>query len=137
MNDSFPQPQDGEVRTIRPKTATLSTQHTSYFTGVSGNTAGSTSLAMHIVEIPPGGRAKPHYHLEFETAIYILEGQVETRYGLHFEKSSINGAGDFVYIPPLVPHYPINLSDTEPARAIIARNDSAEHERVVLYDDPS
>ena len=127
-------PRDGEVVTVRPKSSSLTKQNTAYFTGVSGNTAQAVNLAMHLVVIPPGGRAKPHYHLDFETAIYVLEGQVETRYGLNFEKSSINGPGDFVFIPPFVPHYPVNMSDTEPARAIIARNDSAEHERVVLYD---
>ena len=137
MSKQPPPPQDGEVRTVRPTSSTTTTQNTNYFTGISGNTVGASNLAMHIVVIPPGGRAKPHYHLDFETGIYVLEGTVETRYGLNFEKSSINGPGDFVFIPPFVPHYPVNLSDTEPAKAIIARNDSAEHERVILYDGPS
>lgn len=134
MSSSNPEPRDGEVLTIRPKSATTTLQNTNYFTGVSGNTVGATNLAMHVVVIPPGGKAKPHYHLDFETAIYVLEGHVETRYGLNYEKSSFNGPGDFVFIPPFVPHYPVNMSDTEPAKAIIARNDSAEYERVVLYD---
>ena len=64
----------------------------------------------------------------------VLEGRVETRYGEHLEKSVVNVAGDFVYIPPDIPHQPINLSDTEPARAIVARNDASETENVAAYD---
>jgi uncharacterized RmlC-like cupin family protein len=40
---------------------------------------------------------------------------------------------DFLFIPPDVPHQPINLSDTEPAIAIVARNDPNEQEHVELY----
>ena len=43
-------------------------------------------------------------------------------------------AGDFVFIPAGVPHQPRNLSDTEPATAVVARNDAREGERVVPYE---
>ena len=42
-------------------------------------------------------------------------------------------AGDFVFVPPGVPHQPRNLSDTEPATAVVARNDARDEERVVPY----
>jgi len=42
--------------------------------------------------------------------------------------------GDFLFIPPGVPHQPINLSDTEPALAIVSRNIASEQEPVVLYE---
>jgi uncharacterized RmlC-like cupin family protein len=45
----------------------------------------------------------------------------------------VTEAGDFLFVPPGVPHQAVNLSDTEPAVAIIARNDANEHERVVPY----
>ena len=89
---------------------------------------------MHLVVIPPGGTAAPHFHRDFETGIYLLEGQVETRYGIHLENVSVNQAGDFLYIPPGVPHTARNLSPTVPARAIVARNDPNEQENVVPYD---
>ncbi len=57
---------------------------------------------------------------------------METRYGPRLEKSVINEAGDFMFIPPDVPHQPINLSETEAAQAIVARNDPNEQESVVL-----
>ena len=49
-------------------------------------------------------------------------------------QSVISEAGDFLFIPPGQPHVAINLSDTEPARAIVARNDPAEQENVVPYE---
>jgi uncharacterized RmlC-like cupin family protein len=49
-------------------------------------------------------------------------------------ESVINEAGDFIFIPADVPHQPVNLSTTEPAHAIVARNDPNEQENVVRYD---
>jgi uncharacterized RmlC-like cupin family protein len=43
-------------------------------------------------------------------------------------------AGDFLFIGPGVPHQPVNLSATETARAVVARNDPSEQEHVVPYD---
>jgi len=86
------------------------------------------------VVIPPGGRAVAHYHNGYETTIYIVKGRAETKYGDKLEQSSINEAGDFIYIPPNIPHQPINLSETEEVIAVVARNDPNEQESVVLYN---
>jgi uncharacterized RmlC-like cupin family protein len=51
------------------------------------------------------------------------------------QESTVNEEGDFVYIPPGVPHKPVNLSATETALAIVSRNDPNEHENVVVYDE--
>lgn len=118
---------------IRPDRTPTGRQQLSYFLGVSGETCGSTGLAMHLVVVPPGASAAPHYHDGYETAIYQLEGLVETRYGPGLEQSIVTEAGDFLFVPPGVPHQAVNLSDTEPAVAIIARNDADEQERVVPY----
>jgi len=59
---------------------------------------------------------------------------VETRWGPELEHSVISLPGDFLFIPPNVPHQPINLSDVEPARAIVVRNDPEEQEQVVSSD---
>ncbi|MEB3355850.1 MAG: cupin domain-containing protein [Synechococcales bacterium] len=124
---------DAEIVTVRPDIEVMTRQRLPYFIGISGQTVGATGLSMHLVVIPPGTTAAPHFHQSFETAIYILEGQVETRYGKSLEKSIINQAGDFLFIPPGVPHTATNLSQVEPARAIVARNDPNEQENVVPY----
>lgn len=135
-----PQPQpcsEGDPITVRPDAEVMTRQKLPYFLGISGQTAGTKSLSMHLVVIPPGTTATPHFHQGYETAIYILDGQVETCYGKHLEKSCINQTGDFLFIPPGVPHTARNLSQTEPARAIVARNDPNEQESVVLYQVPA
>jgi uncharacterized RmlC-like cupin family protein len=121
------------VRAIRPEQQVPTRQGLPYFLGVSGRTAGARGLSMHMVVIPPGARAEPHAHRGYETAIYVLEGRVETRWGDGLKDSIVSEAGDFLFIPPDVPHEAINLSTTEPARAIVARNDPAEQDNVVPY----
>ncbi len=122
-----------EIRTVRPDDARQSVQGLPYFIGISARTAGSEGIALSLVEIPPGAVSEPHIHDGYETAIYLLEGEVETRYGEHLEQVVVNRAGDFVYVPPGLPHQARNLSDTRPARALVARNDAREMEKVLPY----
>lgn len=121
-----------DIVVVRPEAETMSRQQLPYFVGVSEATAGAKGLSMNLVVIPPGGAAEPHLHLNFESAIYLVSGRVETKYGPGLSKSVINEAGDFLFIPPNVPHQPFNLSATEPARGIVARNDPNEQEHVFL-----
>ena len=121
------------LRAIRPDRAVDTLQRLPYFLGVSGSTVGATGLSMHLVVIPPGARAEPHIHVGYETGIYVIEGRVETRYGEGLAQSIVSEAGDFLFVPPGVPHEAINLSATAPARAIVARNDPAEQDKVVPY----
>ena len=122
-----------KVVTVRPKDSITTKQNLSYYVGISQETAGAKGLSMNLVVIPPGGSPKAHYHKDFETAIYLLKGKVETCFGENLQESKINEEGDFVYIPPGVPHKPVNLSETEPALAIVSRNDPNEHENVISY----
>ena len=89
---------------------------------------------MHLVVIPPGGRTHPHSHVGYETGIYALEGNVLTRWGHNLENEHLSEPGDFLFVPPGVPHENVNLSTTSPARAIIARNNPAEEDIVVPYE---
>jgi uncharacterized RmlC-like cupin family protein len=126
-----------EIVTVRPQKTTMTKQQLPNFVGISGASAGASHLSMNLVVIPPGGAAQPHVHRGYETAIYLLQGRVETRYGPGLRKSVIHEAGDFIFIPANVPHQPVNLSDTEPAHALVARNDPNEQESVVAYDPAS
>jgi uncharacterized RmlC-like cupin family protein len=121
------------VITVRPPSKIMSRQGLPQFVGISEDTVDAEGLSMNLVIIPPGGAAQPHMHRGFESAVYLLEGRVETRYGPGLKKSVVNQAGDFIFIPPNVPHQPRNLSDTKAARAIVARNDPDEQENVVRY----
>jgi uncharacterized RmlC-like cupin family protein len=128
---------NAEIITVRPAATTMTRQQLPNFVGISEATVGARCLSMNMVIIPPGGAAQPHVHQGYETAIYLLSGRVETRYGPGLRNSVINEAGDFIFIPADVPHQPVNLSTTDPARAIVARNDPNEQEHVVVYDPTS
>jgi uncharacterized RmlC-like cupin family protein len=125
----------GKVLMVRPEESVATKQNLPYFIGISQETVGAKGLSMNMVVIPPGGSPKAHYHKDFETAIYLLKGRVETWFGKNLKESMINEEGDFVYIPPGVPHKPINLSETETALAIVSRNDPNEHENVIAYEE--
>jgi uncharacterized RmlC-like cupin family protein len=122
------------VTVIETPPEILTRQKLPNFVGISAETVGAKGLSMNLVVIPPGAAAEPHFHKDFESAVYVLEGRVETRYGPGLEESVITETGDFLFIPPDVPHQPINLSETEAARAIVVRNDPNEQEHVILYN---
>ena len=128
---------EASVVAVRPDREISTSQRLPYFVGISATTTGAKGLSMHLVVVPPGGHAEPHAHCGHETGIYVLEGRVETRYGPGLRQSVITEAGDFLFIPPGMPHQPFNLSETEPARAIVARNHPDEHEQVLPYDPAS
>lgn len=123
-----------ELVTVRPDQPVLTLQELPNYVGISADTAGATSISMNIVVIPAGAAAAPHAHVGFETAIYLLQGSVETSYGPGLARKQVNSAGEFIYIPAGVPHQPRNLSDTEAAIALVARNTAREQESVVPYD---
>ena len=121
------------VVVVRPAAEIMSRQQLPYYVGISEITAGAKNISMNLIIIPPAGAAEPHLHKGYETAIYLLKGRVDTRYGERLENSVICEEGDFVYIKADVPHQPINLSATEPALALVARNYANEQEHVVTY----
>ena len=125
------------VQAVSPGQEIMTRQRLPYFVGISGQTVGARALSMHLIVIPPAGRSVPHVHIGYETGIYVLEGRVETRWGFALEHTVISRAGDFLFVPPGVPHEAINLSESEVARAIVARNHPAEQEHVDPYLPPA
>jgi uncharacterized RmlC-like cupin family protein len=119
---------------VRSGVQTDTKQGLPYFVGVSGSVCGATGLSLMRVVVPPGAVSETHYHDGYETAIYQLSGCVETRFGELLEQTVVTQRGDFLFVPPGVPRQARNLSDTEPAVAIIARNDAHDHERVIPWD---
>lgn len=111
-------------------------QDLDYFSGISAQSAGSTGLCMHLVTIPPGARAKGHYHEHHETAIYVLTGEAGMWYGDGLRQHLTVRAGQLLYIPASTPHLPYNPSKTETCTAVLARTDPNEQESVVPYDAP-
>ena len=130
MNDSS----KPTCRIVRPGHTYAGKQGFNYFEGIAAETVGSTGICMHLLTIPPGGRAKAHRHEAHESAIYTISGTCEFWWGEGLVHREEVGPGDFVYIPAGVPHLPINRGP-EPMFAVIARTDPNEQESVVLMPE--
>lgn len=124
--------QSRAVVVLEPPEREIARQGMPQFFGISEGSAGAAGISMNLTDFPPGGSAKAHYHRDFETAIHTIEGRIALFHGEKLEDVVILEPGSFCYIPPFVPHKAYNLSTTEPARAVTARNDPREQENVVL-----
>lgn len=120
-----------ECRKIRPSDRYAGKQGFTYDAGIAAETVGSTAICMHLLTVPPGGRAKAHKHATHETAIYQMTGQSVMYWGPRLENRMEAEAGDLIYIPADTPHLPFNPGP-ETCTAIIARTDPNEQESVVL-----
>jgi len=118
-------------RVVRPGETYAGKQGFEYFAGLSAESVGARGLCMHLLEVPPGGRAKAHLHENHESAIYVLSGVGEMYFGDRLQEHVTVNTGEFLYIPAGVPHLPVNRSD-RPCVAVIARTDPNEQESVVL-----
>src|SRR4051794_27862571 len=81
-------------------------QGLTYSAGIFAENANAQHLCLHLLRIPPGGRAKAHVHVNHETAIYLISGTVLVLHGHGLRQRDEMRAGDFFYIPPNVPHLP-------------------------------
>jgi uncharacterized RmlC-like cupin family protein len=93
---------------------------------VSQATTGATNIYMGVFRVPAGAQSHPHYHENCESAVYMLSGALEVRWGDHLEDMVTIGAGDMVYVPPRETHILRNLSDSEPAEYVVARDSPTE-----------
>lgn len=123
-----------QCRKLRPADRYAGKQGFTYDAGIAAETVGSTGICMHLLTIPPGGRAKAHKHATHETAIHVLDGSAVMFWGARLEHRMEIGPGDLIYIPADVPHLPMNPGD-RPCSAVIARTDPHEQESVVLMPE--
>ncbi len=93
---------------------------------ISQSTTGATNIYMGVFRVPAGAQSRPHYHEACESAVYMLSGRLEVRWGDHLEQTFTLEAGDMVYVPPRETHVLLNLSDTEPAEYVVARDSPTE-----------
>lgn len=105
-----------------------------YGSAISAESVGSNGICMHLLTVPPGGRANAHLHADHETAIYMLKGEAGMWYGKRLEEHMTVKAGEFLYIPAGMPHLPYNPG-SKPMVAVIARTDPNEQESVVLLPE--
>src|SRR5215475_8664002 len=85
-------------------------------------TAGANRLWAGTVTIEPNAKTGAHHHGELESVIYVVSGKARMRWGDHLEFVAEAGPGDFIYVPPFVPHQEINASRDEPLACVLVRS---------------
>jgi uncharacterized RmlC-like cupin family protein len=83
---------------------------------------GATQLWAGTVTIEPNARTGAHHHGDLESVIYVVNGVARLRWGERLEFVAEAEAGDFIYVPPYVPHQEINASEHTQLQCVLARN---------------
>jgi uncharacterized RmlC-like cupin family protein len=96
---------------------------------------GASKLWAGTVEVQPNAKTGPHHHGELESVIYVVSGRARMRWGDRLEFFAEAGPGDFIYVPPFVPHQEINAKKGEPLTCVLVR--SGQEPIVVNLDIPA
>ena len=86
-------------------------------------TAGAQKLCAGTVAIRPNAKTGVHHHGALESIIYVISGKARMRWGDSLEYVCEAGPGDFIYVPPFVPHQEINANPDEPLECVLVRSD--------------
>ena len=97
--------------------------------------AGAAKLWAGTVTIHPNAKTGAHHHGDLESVIYVVKGKARMRWGDQLEFTAEAGPGDFIYVPPYVPHQEINGSTDEPLECVLVR--SGQEPIVVNLDIPT
>jgi uncharacterized RmlC-like cupin family protein len=101
---------------------------------ISAARGGAEKLWAGTVVIEPDARTGAHHHGELESVIYVVRGQARMRWGERLEYVAEAGPGDFIYVPPYVPHQEINASPDSSLSCVVVR--SGQEAVVVNLDLP-
>ena len=76
------------------------------------------------VSIAPDAKTGAHHHGELESVIYVIKGRARMRWGERLEFVAEAGPGDFIFVPPYVPHQEINADAGEVLECVLVRSDN-------------
>jgi uncharacterized RmlC-like cupin family protein len=107
----------GELDTNTPQTPGMSRA-----AAITNARTGAGKLWAGTVVVQPNAKTGPHHHGELETVLYIVKGKARMRWGDRLEFTEEAGPGDFIYVPPFVPHQEINALPDEPCEAVVVRS---------------
>ena len=115
------------VRIVRSDELDLNTPQTPGMTR-----AAAEKLWAGTVSVQPNAKTGAHHHGELESIIYVVKGRARMRGGERLEYVAEAGPGDFIFVPPYVPHQEINASSDETLECVLVRSDN---EAVVVNRD--
>ena len=84
--------------------------------------SGAEKLWAGTVRIDPAAKTGAHHHGDLESVIYVVRGRARMRWGERLEFVAEAGPGDFIFVPPYVPHQEINASEAEPLECVLVRS---------------
>ena len=137
------------IRVVRAGELDLNTPQTPGMTRAAAITharAGASKLWAGTVVVAPDAKTGAHHHGDLETVLYIVRGRARFRWGENLEYFAEADPGDFIYVPPYVPHQELNASSEAPVEAVVVRSGqdpivvnlqiaSAEQPTEVRWDD--
>jgi uncharacterized RmlC-like cupin family protein len=107
----------GELDTNTPQTPGMTRA-----AAITHASAGAKKLWAGTVVVDPNVKTGAHHHGELETVLYIVRGHARFRWGENLEFVDEAGPGDFIFVPPFVPHQEINARPDEPVEAVVVRS---------------
>jgi uncharacterized RmlC-like cupin family protein len=120
----------GELGSNTPQTTGMTRAE-----AISHARVGAQKLWAGTVVVHPNAKTGPHHHGELETVLYIIRGRARFRWGDHLEFMDEAGPGDFIYVPPYVPHQELNARSDQPVEAVVVR--SGQEPIVINLDIPT
>ncbi len=84
--------------------------------------AGAKALWAGTVAIEPSAATGAHHHGDLESVLYVVSGRARMRWGERLEFAAEAAPGDFIFVPPYVPHQESNASDSEVLTCVVVRN---------------
>ncbi len=113
------------IRVVRAGELDLNTPQTPGMTRAAAITharAGASKLWAGTVVVAPDAKTGAHHHGDLETVLYIVRGRARFRWGENLEYFAEADPGDFIYVPPYVPHQELNASSETPVEAVVVRS---------------
>jgi uncharacterized RmlC-like cupin family protein len=126
------------VRIVRGTELDLNTAQTPGMTRAAAIThakAGAKKLWAGTVVVHPDAKTGPHHHGALESVIFVVSGRARMRWGDRLEFVAEAGPGDFIFVPPFVPHQEINANPDAPLECVVVRSD--QEPVVVNLDIPA
>jgi len=117
---------DHGVRIVRAGELDLNTPQTPGMTraaAINFAKAGAKKLWAGTVSVQPNAKTGAHHHGHLESIIYVVKGRARMRWGERLEYVAEADPGDFIYVPPYVPHQEINARTDEPLECVLVRSD--------------
>ncbi len=125
MDDSKTDWKAHGIRIIRAHELDTNTPQTPGMTRAAAIThaaTGAQKLWAGTVVVQPDAKTGAHHHGELETVLYIIRGRARFRWGEKLEYVEEAGPGDFIYVPPFVPHQEINARRDQQVEAVVVRS---------------